>query len=367
MASLVRLPLYDRFADLGGRFVEFAGFEMPVRFGSIVEEHQAVRNNVGLFDVSHMGEVEFIGPGAHEALNRIITNDLARLDDGQALYTVMCHPSGGIVDDLLIYRFNAEHYLCCVNASNRTKDFNHMKAAAAEACDVVDRSDEYIQLAVQGPNAVELVDSVADIDATAIPPFSFQNGQIADTRVLCSRTGYTGEDGFELYYPTNRATEVFDALWAAGSDVGLVACGLASRDTLRLEARLMLYGNDINDETTPLEAGLSWLVAFGKGEFIGREALLEQRERGVSRRLRGFTLEGKGVLRPHYPIFVDEEAAEPVGETTSGGPSPTLGKSIALGYIGVEHAKAESVCVEIRGRRLPCAVTKRPFYKRPGD
>jgi aminomethyltransferase len=361
--TLERLPLHDRHEALGARFAPFAGFEMPVRYGSIVKEHQAVRNEVGLFDVSHMGEVEFRGPEAGAVVNHIITNNAARLQDGQALYTAMCHPHGGIVDDLLVYRLAEDHYLACVNASNRTKDFEHMREAAAGRCEVINRSDEIVQLAVQGPQAVALVDSLCDEDLTALAPFHSRTVALANVSALVSRTGYTGEDGVEIYYAAESAETIFDAIWEAGQAYGLKPVGLAARDTLRLEARLLLYGNDINDDTTPLQAGIGWTVKFKKGDFIGRDALLAQKAAGLERRLLGLVCTGRGVLRAHYPILSGDHVA---GETTSGGPSPTLGGSIALGYVAVPHVDAETLDVEVRGRRLPCSVTMKPFYKRPG-
>lgn len=358
-----KLPLHAKHVSMGARFAPFAGFEMPVRFGSIVEEHQAVRTNVGLFDVSHMGEIEFTGPRALEVLDNIATNDISQLNVCQALYTVMCHDDGGIVDDLLIYRLASDHYLACVNAANRQKDLQHMTAVAGGRCDVVDRSDDYVQLAVQGPKAIELMAAVAGPGISGLASFESTVVAIGGAEVLISRTGYTGEDGVELYYPTADAEAVFDLITAAGQEYGLQPIGLAARDTLRLEARLMLYGNDINDGTTPYEAGLSWLVKLNKGSFLGRGALEAQKKAGVTRRLRGLILQGRGVLRPHYPVFSGDVK---VGETTSGGPSPTLGRSIALAYIEVDHANAEFLDVEVRGKRLACDVTRKPFYKRSG-
>ena len=358
-----RLPLHQRHEALGARFAPFAGFQMPIRFGSIVEEHQTVRNNMGLFDVSHMGEVEFRGDDALTVVNYIVTNDVSKLDDGQALYTVMCHRNGGIVDDLLVYRLAEDHFLACVNAANRTKDFAHMKSVAEDRCEVVDRSDEYVQLAVQGPKAVALVQDITDAPVGELGSFRSVIGDIAGARALISRTGYTGEDGVEIYYPTDAAEAVFDAIWEVGKRRGLKPIGLAARDTLRLEAKLMLYGNDITDDTTPLEAGLSWVLKYEKGDFLGRDALLAQKAEGVKRRMRGLILDGRGMLRPHYPVFVEDQL---VGETTSGGPSPTLGSSIALAYIDVPHTKETRVDVEVRGKRLPCSVTQKPFYKRDG-
>lgn len=363
MTQRAQLPLHSRHEALGARFSPFAGFDMPMRYGSIIKEHHAVRQNVGLFDVTHMGEVEFHGLQAGEVLNRIVTNDVSRLDLNQAMYTVMCHPSGGIVDDLVVYKLSDARYLVCVNATNQEKDFDYMRQAAGDACDVVNKSDEYVQLALQGPNAEKLLQPITDTPLNDIGVFRARSVKIADVPVLASRTGYTGEDGFELYYATEHAETVFDAIWEAGRAHDLVACGLGARDTLRLEARLHLYGSDVTDDTTPLEAGLGWVVKFKKGDFIGREALLAQRKSGLKRRLRGLILQERGVLRPHYEIFAEQQQ---VGEITSGGPSPTLGKSIGLGYIHIDYVDEEQVHVDVRNRRLPCTLTKKPFYKRPG-
>ncbi|MBN1945623.1 MAG: glycine cleavage system aminomethyltransferase GcvT [Bradymonadales bacterium] len=358
-----QLALHQRHQALDARFVPFAGYQMPLRYGSILDEHRAVRTGVGLFDVSHMGEVEFTGAKAGEVLNELITNDLSKLVDGQALYTVMCNPEGGIIDDLIVYRLGDDHFLACVNAANRPKDAAHMQQSVAGRCQVVDRSDQYVQLAIQGPSAVALMERIAGPSVSSIGYYHCRFGQIAGARVLISRTGYTGEDGFELYYPVEAAEPVYDLVWENGRDLDLRMCGLAARDMLRLEARMLLYGNDMDDRTTPLEAGLGWVVKFDKPAFIGREALLAQKESGPLRRLRGFILETPGVLRPHYPVYLGDRQ---IGETTSGGPSPTLGKSIALGYVESACAKEKRVEIEIRSSRHLCTMTTQPFYKRSG-
>jgi aminomethyltransferase len=362
--SLARLPLHDRHAERGARFAPFAGFEMPMRYGSIVAEHDAVRRHVGLFDVSHMGEIELRGPNAGELVDWIVTNDCSRLGDGDALYTVMCHPHGGIVDDLLVYRLAEDHWLCCVNAANRDKDFAHFEQAVAGRCDLRHTSDEWVQLALQGPSAEALLSPLVDLDLSQLRSFQARWGTVAGQRVLVSRTGYTGEDGFELYYATTDALPVFDALAERGDAHGLTPVGLAARDTLRLEARLMLYGHDITDDTSPLEAGLGWTVKLAKNDFIGRDALLRQQAEGLNRRLRGLVLEGTGgVLRAECDILLGDQV---IGRTTSGGPSPTLGGSLALGYLDEAYADAKRVDVDVRGRRLTCTVTRKPFYKRSG-
>jgi aminomethyltransferase len=356
------VPLESRHEELGGRMVEFAGYRMPVQFDGIKEEHHAVRNNVGLFDVSHMGEVEVRGEDAVETVDSLVTNDASALEDGQAMYTVMCRPDGGIVDDMVLYRLSSKHFLICVNAANRDKDFAFMKKHAKGKAELVDRSDEYVQLAVQGPKAEALLQGVAEFDVSSISFFRAQFGEVGGTRSLVARTGYTGEDGFELYIPAAEGEIVFDALLDAGRDYDLQMCGLGARDTLRLEAKLHLYGNDIDETTNPFEAGLSWVVKLDKATgFVGRDALVDIKEQGVSRRLRGLVLQGRGVIRPGYDLYAD---GEKVGEVTSGTYSPTLEESIGLGYISVDHANDESVDVDIRGRRIPATLTKKPFYSR---
>jgi len=361
--ELHKLPLHARHEALGARFSPFAGFEMPMRYGSIVEEHQTVRQHAGIFDVSHMGEVELRGSQAGAVADYIVTNSIGRLEDGQAVYTVMCHPDGGIVDDLIVYRLAEDRYLACINASNREKDYRHMLEVADGRCEVINRSDEFAQLAVQGPDAEALLNPLANVDLAELASFCITKADVGGHPTLVARTGYTGEDGFELYIPVASAEPVFDAIWDAGQPFELKAIGLAARDTLRLEARYPLYGSDITDDTTPLEAGLGWVVKLKKGDFRGRDALIAQRKQGLTRRLRGFVFDGRGVLRAHCPIYAGDTV---VGETTSGGPSPTLGVSVALGYVAVEHADAEMLDIDVRGRRLPCTVTTKPFYKRAG-
>ncbi|MEZ4461129.1 MAG: glycine cleavage system aminomethyltransferase GcvT [bacterium] len=360
--ALKSVPLEAAHVAAGGKMVEFAGFNMPVQYTGIKEEHLAVRNAAGLFDVSHMGEVEFRGPNALAAVDHLVTNDISKLVDGQAMYTAMCHANGGIVDDLVVYRLGPERVLVCVNAANRDKDFAHMRAHTTLDVDLVDRGDEFAQLAIQGPNAVAIVDALTDIDATAIGTYHAADGNVAGVPCLVSRTGYTGEDGFELYIPAQSAQTVFDALMEQGGKHGMLLCGLGCRDTLRLEARYLLYGNDMTDDTNPLEAGLGWVTKLDRPtDFVGKTALLRIKEEGVTRRLRGLVLTDRGVIRHDYPIFSGD--AE-VGIVTSGGYAPTLEKSIGLGYIDVAHAEATHVQIEIRGRRLSADVTKKPFYKR---
>lgn len=361
MTDVRRLPLHDRHVAAGARMMPFAGYEMPVRYSTIKAEHHAVRTGVGLFDVSHMGEVFVRGAGAIAAVDRLVTNDVSALVDGKALYTVMCREDGSIIDDLIVYRLAADEVLICVNASNRAKDFAWISGHIGDAADVTDESDDYVQLAVQGPSAEAVLREVVGEVASEIGTYWARWCELFGARVLLARTGYTGEDGFELYTPSEIALELFDAVMAAGEAHDIQLCGLGARDTLRLEAKYPLYGNDISDETNPVEAGLSWVVKLTAGDFIGRDAIARIKEEGPSRRLRGLVLEGKGVLRAGYAVYFGDRE---VGTTTSGGVAPTLDASIALAYISVPECKETRLEVEIRGRRVPVKVTRKPFYQR---
>ena len=360
--TLKHVPLESRHVEHGARMVPFAGFSMPLQYTSITEEHAAVRERVGLFDVSHMGEIEVRGEDAVAEVNRIVTNDVSKLVDGQALYTVMCHENGGIVDDLLVYRLAEDHLLLCVNAANRDKDREHIFAHATGSCEIEDTGDSWAQLALQGPRAFDVLDNITDGAARDLGSFFGAFMEVAGVRCLVSRTGYTGEDGVEIYIPAERAGEVFDALLEAGKAHDLALCGLGCRDTLRLEAKLHLYGQDMDDETNPFEAGLAWTVKLGKeGDFVGKQALVEAKAAGVSKRLRGLVVQDKGVIRPGYEVYVGDEQ---VGVVTSGSYSPTLETSIGLAYIDVAFANHEEVEVAVRKRRLGATLTKKPFYTR---
>lgn len=363
MEATKKLPLHDAHAEAGARFAPFAGYEMPVRYGAIKDEHHAVRQRVGLFDVSHMGEVFVRGRDAIAAVDRLVTNDCTRLVDGRALYTVMCRQDGGIVDDLIVYRLAEDEVLICVNAANRDKDFSWIREHIHGDVKVTDESDGWVQLAIQGPRAVDVVASVAGQHATGIGTYWSCSARVAGYDAIVARTGYTGEDGFEIYAPVAGARAVFDALVEAGGPHGMALCGLGARDTLRLEARYALYGNDIDESTNPIEAGLGWVVKTDAGDFVGRDALLRIKEKGPSRRLRGLILEDRGVIRRGYEVFCD---GVHVGTTTSGGIAPTLDDiSIGIAYIASEYADRPSVEIDIRGRRVPARLTTKPFYSRP--
>jgi aminomethyltransferase len=340
--------------------VDFAGWEMPVQYGGILEEHRAVRSGAGLFDVSHMGEIEVRGANALEACQHVTSNDVSRLRDGQAQYSLLMLPSGGIVDDIVVHRLAHNRFLLCVNASNRERDFDWM-SENVKGAEVVDRGDDYAQLALQGPAATAALATLTDAPLEQIPRFSFVEGNVADRGCIIAHTGYTGEDGWELYCAPGDAAALWEAILTVRR--GEVApVGLGARDTLRLEAALPLYGHEIGAETSPFEARLGWVVKLNKGDFIGREALLRQKADGVARRLIGLRLSQSGVPRAEYGILSDERR---VGSVTSGTMSPTLGKGIALGYVDAAESERESaLAVEIRGRAVPAEVVSLPFYRR---
>ena len=341
---------------------------MPVQYKSILDEHKAVRTAVGLFDVCHMGEVEFVGPGALAAVERLVSNDVRKLVDGQARYTVVCYPSGTIVDDCIVYRDHAERFVIVINAANIAKDVAWFKDNLTGRTDVKfrDLSDEFGLIAVQGPRAAELLDRLAPAAVfSAVKSFHFKAGTIDGIPVWAARTGYTGEDGFELFCPATQAAELWDALLAKGADLGVQPCGLGARDTLRLEACLSLYGNDIDATTTPYEAGLGWVVKLDH-DFIGRPALEEQKQKGVARKLAALVMEGRGTARHGYPIWSAETGGEQLGEVTSGSLGPTVNKNIALGYLPLDKAtEGTRVFVDCRGKRIAAQVAKGPFYRRP--
>jgi aminomethyltransferase len=349
--------------------VEFGGWDMPLQYQGIIAEHRAVRSAVGLFDVSHMGEVALRGGGAAAAVQHLITNDAGKLVDGAAVYTLMCLPSGGIVDDCIVYRRAADDYMIIVNASNTAKDLAWIRANTPSAVEVVDESDETALIAVQGPAAVALCARLADAELAAVPRFHFANCLVAGVPCLAARTGYTGEDGFELACPADRAAELWSGLLAGGAADGVQPIGLGARDTLRLEARLSLYGNDIDETTTPLEAGLGWAVKLDAGDFVGREALARQKAEGVQRSLVGFRIDGRGIARHGYPI-VDRSLTgdQVIGQVTSGTTGITVGGAIGLGYVPVARAApGGAIAIDCRGKDVAAHVVKGPFYQRGRD
>jgi aminomethyltransferase len=356
-----RTPLHDTHVRAGARMVEFAGWEMPVQYAGILDEHAAVRTRVGLFDVSHMGEVVFRGPRALEALNRAFTNDLSKAADGQAQYGCLCRDSGGIVDDVVVYRRAADDLLVCVNAANRAKDFEWLRAHAGGA-DVTNESDAWAQLALQGPLAAQVLQRLTQLNLSAMKTYRFTTGEVVGIHALVARTGYTGEDGFEVFVPSEQGPRLWAALMEAGLPEKIAPAGLGARDSLRLEMAYRLYGSDMDDGTTPLEAGLAWAVKLDKGDFVGRDALVKQKESGLPRKLVGFTLTDPGIPRHGYPVLQD---GRKVGDVTSGTKSPTLGSSIGLAYVPTAlAAEGSGFAVEIRGRAAAARVVKTPFYTR---
>ena len=360
--GLKKTPLYATHRRAGAKVVEFAGWEMPVQYRGVIEEHLAVRCRAGLFDVSHMGEIEIMGADAVEFCQRISANDVARMKVSQAQYNLLLNDRGGVVDDVIFYRLEPNHFLICVNAANSDKDFHWLREHAGGEVEIADVSARYAQLALQGPLAERILQSLTALTLGEIKSFHFGVGDVASIRCLVARTGYTGEDGFELYCESGDAERLWNALMEFGASEGLVPVGLGARDTLRLEKAYPLYGHELDDTTTPLEAGLDWVTKFSKPAFIGREVLVRQKEEGVNRRLVGLELREPGIARSDYSLFKD---GQPVGRVTSGTKSPSLGKSIALGYVASEAAGiGNAIDAEIRGRKVRCEVVPLPFYRR---
>lgn len=357
--ALKRTPFYDKHAALGAKIVPFAGYEMPVQYPQgITAEHKAVRERCGLFDVSHMGEFIIRGDRAVDFVNYVTTNDVAALAIGQVQYSTILNERGTIVDDCLVYRF-ADHIMMVVNASNVAKDLAHIaRHAAAFGVTIEDVSDDMGLLALQGPVATKILQPLTSTDLSTIKYYHFVEGEVAGMPMIISRTGYTGEDGFELYHDVQYSDKLWDTLMGAGD---VTPAGLGARDTLRLEMGMALYGNDIDDTVTPLEANLGWLVKLKKGEFVGSDVLNEQKANGVKKKLVGFSLGDRNIARHGYPVFVGDQQS---GVVCSGTMSPTLGIPIGTAYLPADVAKQGTTFdVEIRGKRVPATVVKTPFYK----
>ncbi len=347
---------------MGARMVPFGGWEMPVQYSGILEEHRAVRMAAGLFDISHMGEIGFQGSDALATVQWLVTSDASKLRIGQVQYAALCYENGTFVDDLTVYRLADDHFMFTVNAANIEKDYQWIAQHTAGKVEVRNISDETALLALQGPKAGEILQKLTPVDLSQIRYYWFRQGKVLDADALISRTGYTGEDGFEIYVAPDKAESLWYRLLEEGRFVGCLPAGLGARDTLRLEAKMALYGNDIDDAHTVLEADLGWIVKFEKGDFIGRAALQRQQATGLTRMLVGFEMLARGIARSHYKMLKD---GREIGEVTSGGPSPTLGKNIGLGYVGVEHATAGTeVDILIRGEAVQAKIVPTPFYKR---
>jgi len=364
-ASVQRTPLYDCHREAGGRLVEFAGWEMPVQYSGVIEEHRAVRGAAGLFDVSHMGEILVTGEGAESFLQGLTPNNVAKLRVGRAHYSGLLSEEGTYIDDLLVYRLAADEFLLVVNAANVADDFAWVarQAEGASGVSLADVSSAWALLALQGPRAVEILSAHTEVDLASIRYYRFKRGELAGMPVLFSRTGYTGEDGFELYLGPEDAPAVWRLLLESGADAGLIPAGLGARDTLRLEAGMALYGHEIDRTTTPLDAGLNWVVKFDSGDFIGRQALVRQKESGTHRTLIGFEVVGRGIAREGFPVVRDGEV---VGRVTSGTWSPTFEKALGMAYVPNDlAAPGTALTLEIRGRQVEAKVAEIPFYSRP--
>ncbi len=362
---LKKTPLFETHKRLGAKIIEFGPWLMPLYYTSIVDEHNTVRNRVGLFDVSHMGEFNIRGKDALAFVQRLITNDASYLDNNQVLYTPMCNDKGTIIDDLLVYKFSDEHFMFVVNASNIEKDYKWIEGVVKRfGKDIVlkDISDETPLLALQGPKSQETLQKVTDLDLSQIKYYWFQKGMIEEIQVIISRTGYTGEDGFEIYIKPEYAPKVWNKILEVGKEEGIKPIGLGARDTLRLECAMLLYGNDMDETRTPLETNIAWTVKSDKENFIGEEALLKQKEEGIKQKLIGFELLERGIPRHNYPILKNREK---IGIVTSGGFSPTLKKGIGLGYVKTDFSKeGTEIQIQIREKLVKAQIVKIPFYRR---
>jgi len=363
---LKKTPLNSLHRDLGARMVPFGGWDMPVQYSGVIDEHLAVRNAAGLFDVSHMGEVFVEGANALALVQHLTTNDATRLADGQVQYTALCRPDGGTVDDVTLYRFGPERFMFCVNASNTEKDFAWMEQvlASGKAADVSLRnaSHEFAQLALQGPNAPQILARLTDADLDNLAFYRFCEGTIADIPAIISRTGYTGEVGYELYVPASKGAELWEAISDAGKPDGLIPVGLGARDTLRLEMGYALYGHELSETISPLEASLGWIVKLDGDNFVGRDALLAQKDAGVPRRMVGFTMDAPGIPRAEYPVFKGERE---IGVVTSGTQAPSLRQGVGMALLESSTTKpGETIEIGIRTRKVPATICKPPFIKK---
>jgi aminomethyltransferase len=362
-ASLKRTPLNEVHRSSGAKMVDFGGWDMPVQYSGVVDEHNAVRTGVGLFDVSHMGEIEVRGPEALQLIDYVTTNAASRLKQGQAQYSGLLYEHAGFVDDILVHKVADDAFFICVNASNQEKDFEHIRSANKFDCEVEFASEKYAQLAIQGPKALEVAQTLTDVPLGGIRYYWFADGVFAGVPARIARTGYTGEDGFEVYVAPEAAAATWNAIMAAGKPFGIKPCGLGARNTLRLESKMALYGHEINASITPFEADLAWIVKLDKGDFIGSAALRKQFENGVTRRLTGFEMRGRGIGRDGYEVLAD---GKPAGWVTSGSPAPTLNKNIGLCYLPVDLARpGQKIEILIRNQPVEAETVPTPFYKRP--
>jgi aminomethyltransferase len=355
-------PLNAVHRKLGAKMVDFGGWDMPVQYSSLIEEHHAVRQRVGVFDVSHMGEIEVRGPEALKLVDFVATNAASKLKIGQAHYSGLLYEHGGFVDDILVHKVADDHFFLCVNASNQDKDYEHIAAHNKFDCSVENAGARYAQIAVQGPRALETLQKLTKVALAPIKYYWFTDGQVGGTPARIARTGYTGEDGFEIYVAPSEAAHIWNAILAAGEEFGIKPAGLGARNTLRLEAKMALYGHEIDATITPWEADLAWIVKLDKGDFLGRDALVKQKEKGITRRLIGFEMRGRGIGRDGYEVHID---GAPAGWVTSGGPAPTLNKNIGLCYLPVNQSEpGRAIHVMVRNQPVEAVTVPTPFYKR---
>jgi aminomethyltransferase len=360
--SLLVTPLNSVHRALGAKMVDFGGWDMPVQYSGIIDEHNAVRNAVGLFDVSHMGELEIRGPEAGKLTDYVTTNNVSKLKIGQAHYSGLLYEHGGFVDDILVHKVADDHFFLCVNASNQDKDFEHIRSMNRFDAQVENNGEKYAQLAIQGPKARATLQKLTPVDLSAIKYYWFTDGGVSGTPARIAHTGYTGEDGFEIYVPPSEAVRMWNLVMEAGAEFGIKPAGLGARNTLRLEAKMALYGHEIDASISPLEAELDWIVKLEKGEFVGRQALLKQKENGLTRKLVGFEMRGRGIGRDGYEVCLN---GVPAGWVTSGSPSPTLNKNIGLCYLPIAEAQTgKAIQIMIRNQPVDAVTVETPFYKR---
>lgn len=360
--SLKKTPLNSVHRKLGAKMVDFGGWDMPVQYSSILEEHHAVRRAVGMFDVSHMGEIEIRGADAFRLIDSLTPNAVSKLKPGQAHYSALLYEHGGFVDDILVHKVADDHYFLCVNASNQEKDYEHIRDHNRFQAEVDFASDRYALLAIQGPKAPDTLKKLTATDLAAIKYYHFADGAVSGVAARIARTGYTGEIGFEIYIPSEQAEKIWGDVMEAGAEFGIKPAGLGARNTLRLECAMALYGHEITASISPLEAGLGRIVKFDKGDFLGRKALLAQQEKGVTRLLTGFEMTGRGIGRDGYEVQID---GLPAGWVTSGGPSPTLNKNIGLCYVPLSHTQpGKNIQILIRNQPVDAVTRPIPFYKR---
>ena len=360
--ALLKTPLNAVHRSLGAKMVDFGGWDMPVEYRGVLDEHRAVRHGVGLFDVSHMGELDVRGPQALDLVQHVTVNDAAKLKLGQAQYSALLYGHGGFVDDILVHKVADEHYFLCVNASNQDKDYEHIAANNHFNATVENAGPRFAQLAIQGPLATGVAQKLTDINLAPIKRYHFVDGHFGGAPARIARTGYTGEDGWEIYAAPEHAVRLWNEILTAGKSVEIIPCGLGARNTLRMESAMPLYGHEIHASITPWEAGLDWIVKLDKGDFLGREALVKQKQQGITRKLAGFEVKGRGIARDGYEILANGAG---LGWVTSGGPAPALNKNIGMCFLPLSLAEpGNAIEISVRGRGVEAVTVPMPFYKR---